>query len=204
MKDKIYKLILAILDTFLILFFMFFTAYIFIKNGVTKLNIMQTCIYSFCTTVMPAICKYVALKIEKETDIKEKVVDHLLHMLSGYVVFLLVTSITKHTQNLMFSLLASTITLIIMYLLFGEYSFSLSIDTASTRGEKYKITKKFIESEEIHELLIDKTCDKATVLAIIDVYRNEKGKLDINFKDIKVDKKGEIIEEDESFKESDK
>ena len=204
MKDKIYKLILAILDTFLILFFMLFTAYIFTKNGITKLNIIQTCIYSFSITAMPAICKYVALKIEKETDVKEKVVDHLFHMLSGYIVFLLVISITKHMQNQILSFLVSTITLIIMYLLFGEYSFALSIDTASTRKERCKITKKFIESEEINELLIDKTYDEATVLAIIDVHRNEKGKLDINFKDIIVDKKGETTEKDELFEESDK
>lgn len=204
MKDKIYKLILAILDTFLILFFMFFTAYIFTKNGVTKLNIMQTYIYSFCITVMPAICKYVALKIEKETDIKEKVIDHLLHMLSGYIVFLLVVSITKHMQNQILSLLISIITLIIMYLLCGEYSFALLIDTANSRKEKHEIAKKLIENEEIHKLLTDKTCDEATVLVIIDIYRNEKGKLDTNFKEIKVDKKGEITKEDELFEESDK
>lgn len=204
MKDKFYKLILAILDTFLILFFMLFTAYIFMKYGITDLNITETIIYSLCITIMPVICKYIVLKIEKETDIKEKVIDHLSHMLSGYIVFLFVISIAKHTQNQIFAFLASTIALIIMYLLFGEYSFSLSIDTASTRREKYRITKKFIESEEIHELLVDKTCDEATVLVTIDVFRNEKDKLDINFKDIIVDKKGEIIEEDESFKESDK
>lgn len=204
MKDKFYKLILATLDTFLILFFMLFTAYVFMKYGITDLNITETIIYSLCITIMPVICKYIVLKIEKETDIKEKVIDHLLHMLSGYIVFLFVISIAKHTQNQIFALLASTIALIIMYLLFGEYSFSLSIDTASTRREKYRITKKFIESEEIHELLVDKTCDEATVLVTIDVFRNEKDKLDINFKDIIVDKKGEIIEEDESFKESDK
>lgn len=204
MKDKIYKLILAVLDTFLILFFMFFTAYIFMKYGITDLNVVETIIYSFCITIMPVICKYIVLKIEKETNIKEKVIDNLLHMLSGYIVFLFVISIAKHTQNQIFAFLASTITLIIMYLLFGEYSFSLSIDTESTRKERCKIIKKFIESEEINELLIDKTCDEATVLAVIDVCRNEKGKLDINFKDIIIDKKGEIIEEDESFKESDK
>lgn len=204
MKDKFYKLILAVLDTFLILFFMFFTAYVFMKYGITDLNVIETIIYSLCITIMPVICKYIVLKIEKETDIKEKVIDHLLHMLSGYIVFLFVISITKHTQDQMFAFLTSTIALIIMYLLFGEYSFSLAIDTESTRREKSKITKNFIESEEIHELLVDKTYDEATVLVTIDVFRNEKDKLDINFKDIKIEKKEEMIEENESDIESDK
>lgn len=204
LKDKFYKLILAVLDTFLILFFMFFTAYIFMKYGITDLNVVETCVYSLCITIMPVICKYIVLKIEKETDIKEKVTDHLLHILSGYIVFLFVVSITKHTQSQMFVLVTSTMALLIMYLLFGEYSFSLSIDTTSIRREKYKITKQFIENEEIHELLIDKTYDEATVLVTIDVFRNEKDKLDINFKDIKIEKKEEMIEENESDIEGDK
>ena len=206
MKNKFYKLILATLDTFLIMFFPLFTSYILKKHGIANLNELESIGVVLLLAIMPAVTKYLSLKLAKEKEnIVQEVIDWTSHVLSGYVVYFVILNFSvSYTKSPIIIYLAIALMLIIMYLLFGEYNFSIGITSEEERIDKNRITEEVLNNKDIRELLIDKEYDEAEISFNINVVRNEKGNLNINIDGIEVTKKGEIIEEDESFKESDK
>lgn len=206
MRKKIDNLMLAGLDTFLIMYFPLLTGHLLEKRGITSLNAMETLEFSLILIAMPAICKYLALKINKEKEnIGRQVMDSLFHIISGYIVYFITLNIVINwTKSPMIVYPTIALMLIIMYLLFGEYNFSFNIISEEERICKNKITKEVLGNKDVNEFLIDKAYDEAKVDFTFEIIRNENGKLDVDKIKIDVEKKGEIIEEDESFKESDK
>lgn len=206
MKYKFYKLILAALDTFLIMFFPLCISHFLKKYGITNLNAIESLGVALLLAIMPVITRYLSLKIEREKEnIGRNIIDWTSHILSGYVVYFVILNFSvSYTKSPIIIYLAIALMLIIMYLLFGEYNFSIGITSEEERIDKNRITEEVLNNKDICELLIDKEYDEAEISFNINVVRNEKGKLNINIDGIEVTKKGEIIEEDESFKESDK
>lgn len=206
MKDKFYKLILAVLDAFLIMFFPLCISHFLKRYGITNLNSIESIGVALLLIIMPVVTRYLSLKIEKEKEnIGRQIIDWTFHILSGYVVYFVILNFSlSYTKSPVIVYSAIALMLIIMYLLFGEYNFSIGITSEEERIDKNRITEKVLNNKDIRKLLIDKEYDEAKVSFNINVVRNKEGKLNINIDEIEVTKKGEIIEEDESFKESDK
>lgn len=164
MKKTILKeLILGLLDAFLILFFLIMSAVTTLKNG---LNFKSIILFVILTIIWPLLTKLVVTYILKEDNKMNLVLNHLLHIISGYIIVIIIFILANSIFSNLFIVSLSYFILTVLYLENGEYQLNLHImcEDEIRIKDSFSDIKKDVNSvsmtkEEFYEML-DKLKEK--------------------------------------------